>query len=60
MARLTREEKAVGAGAGLLLGALIGLADQWLHLGLPAGIALCVVFAAGLGAALAQRKGGPR
>lgn len=60
MARLTREEKLTAVGAGMLLGALIGLADQWLRLGVAAGVALCVVFAAGLGAALAQRKGGPR
>lgn len=60
MARLTRQETGAAVGAGVLLGALIGLAGQWLRLGLPASIALCVVFAAGLGAALAQRKGGPQ
>lgn len=58
MARLTRQEKAAGVGAGLLLGAIIGLVTQLLGLPLAAGIGLCVIGAAGLGALLASGKPG--
>lgn len=60
MTRLTRREAARTAGTGFLLGAMIGFVTWRLRLGLPAGLAICAIYAAGLGAALAQRKGGPR
>lgn len=60
MGRVTRAEAAVCVGTGLLLGALVALAGQWLRLPLAAQVAICVVWAFGLAAALAQRKGGPR
>lgn len=58
MARLTRQEKATGVGAGLLLGAIIGLVTQLAGLPLAAGIGLCVIGAAGLGAVLAAGRHG--
>lgn len=58
MARLTREEKAAGVAAGLLLGAIIGLVMQLAGLPIAAAIALCVISAAGLGALLASGKPG--
>lgn len=60
MGRLTRRDVIVSASAGYLLGALIALASAWMRLPLAVSMGLCVLFAAGLGAALAQRKGGPR
>ena len=60
MARLTRREVIATTGTGMFLGSLIALATAWMRLPVIGGLALCVLFAAGLGAALAQRKGGQR
>jgi hypothetical protein len=58
VARLTRREKATGAGAGLLLGVAAALIGQVLNVGLAVTLPLIVIFAAGLGAFLASVKHG--
>lgn len=58
MARLTRQEKAAAIGAGLLLGTVVALISQVLGAGLTVDIPLCILLAAGLGAALATGKRG--
>ena len=60
MARLTRADRAIAAGCGALLGALIALIGQLAGLPLTAGVGLCIIGAAGLGAVLAMTRAGPR
>ena len=60
MSRLTRRERVTAVSAGLLLGAAVGFAGQFLAWGLPLEIGLCVVGGAGLGAGLANWNNRPR
>lgn len=59
MARLTRREKALGVGGGLLLGCVVALIGQASGTGLAVEIPLCIIFATGLAAFLASGRHGP-
>lgn len=58
MARLTRREKALGLGGGLLLGCVVALVGQVTGYGLAVEIPLIIIFAVDLAAFLTWGKHG--